>query len=69
MRKIIIWWIKNNQNLYAIQFLDKDEVCVLKAGFFHSSYQRKELILAEDERVLGIISRQNNPVNAQHLDL
>ena len=38
VRKVVIWWIKNNQNLYAIQFLDKDDQCVLKAGFFHSSY-------------------------------
>ena len=69
VRKIVIWWIKNNQNLYAVQFLDRDDQCILKAGYFHNSYLRKEIPLAEDERILGIISRQNNPVNAQHLDL
>jgi hypothetical protein len=30
--------------------LDKDEQCVLKAGFFLSSYQKKELVLADKLR-------------------
>ena len=44
--------------LHAIEFFDKNDACILSAGFFlNKNAQTREFILDDDERILGIYSR------------
>lgn len=44
--------------LHAIEMFDKDNKCVLSAGFFQNkNAHSRDFTLDDDERVLGIYSR------------
>ena len=55
--------------LFGLEFLDKQNSCVLVAGDVSTSLSIKEIKLADDERVVGVKSRLNRGFPAFHQDI
>ncbi len=52
--------------LFGLEFLDAAHALILTAGDVSPSLQMKELVLADDERVIGVRSRLNRGFPAYH---
>ena len=49
--------IESDHHLSSIQFFDKNNQCILKAGKFDKKYVKcREAILEDDERIVGVVS-------------
>ncbi len=69
--KRILTFICSNSNpyLYGIQLFDKDDNEILKTAFNCDNKPSKEIILAENERIIGIRSRKySSDYPAGHYD-
>ena len=56
--------------LVAIEFLDKENISLLKVGCYveYVAYSYHEVILADDERIVGIRSGLRDNTRAVHYD-
>jgi len=52
--------------LFGLEFLDKSNKSILVAGDVSTSLNIKEIVLADDERVVGLKSRLNRGFPAYH---
>ena len=67
VKKIVFWYDQNT--LYAIQLFDKDGVKLLETGYKDAySKNSKEVILEDDERIVGFKSRLRTNGFADHND-
>ena len=56
--------------MVAIEFLDKNKKSILKAGYFGEAnyYKCKEIVLEDNERIIGIKSGRRGDSSAMHFD-
>lgn len=55
--------------LYGLQFFDKAGTCLLTAGDVKDESNRREIVIGDDERIVGVVSRLNKGFPAFHQDV
>lgn len=58
-----------NHEFGGLEFYDKNGTRILSAGFFEATQLKREMSLAEGERLVGIRSKLQNAKSPRHLDL
>jgi hypothetical protein len=71
---VIIYYCKDtsgSEKMSGIQFFDKNNVSIFKAGFWSAapSYKEQRIDLKEGERILGVKSSRRNQEKAFHYDV
>ncbi len=75
VRRVIIYYYHNDydssERMNGIQFLDKDNESILRAGYWSadSCFKEHRIDLKEGERILGVKSGRRNQDKAYHYDV
>ena len=71
MAKILIWFQEKENICLGFQFFDKNDSHIFETlgNFFTSNQAKKEIVLEEGERIVGIRSRKHDDQRAYHCDL
>jgi len=66
VKRIVVF---GNHELGGLEFYDKNGQKILSAGFFEPTQLKREMSLADGERLIGIRSKLQNNRSPRHLDL
>lgn len=63
VKRICIWYNEGNGYLDGLQFFDANGNLLLKTLFNFEKFKKKEIILQDDERIIGYVSRKDSEAN------